>query len=614
MINDVYLRFKELYIETNGKLLIQNFRLEKEPSICLKIDNDGKVIDRLIVIDETVRKDDLYDWFAIRNIKSKYLSNNKAVGSKMIFSSNNYSLFGRIDTFPLVTYQSFVKLFDVKEDKNNKKTTAKFSFFNKYKEKLEMFFNNLSTPILLSNLIIEMDFISNDEKLLIQESFITDIALDAYYNKLYISYECHEEQFFTMDKLEYILTQLKGEIKEYAHKQIKLKIFRDIDIDNYEKYELNYLNSSLFAVDNKVLQVKDEGVLGQPFLDSTLNADKPFMIHQTMKSEVPFPKTKDEVLYIKYLDDYLSMNRGTFYLELENFSVSQKAFTNKEQFIIQKKKNYELFEFLPYFYNEFREKPFIVKNYMKATKKKKIIEDKNSYTEIFLLEKDIDNLCSRKLMKNYFTDKIKGIDKRLESYIFLIRDPCFLYFKKSQLKGKEFYSQIEKIMSFLILYQYEHSDEKQIRQNVLENLNLKLSMQQYFKGDSMDVGNELQLLNKKIMTKGYEQLDTKEFLLLSGQIAYYLISQSNSSDRTFRLAEHYLKSKNIQTIKKHLRNDLDKYKHKIYLTTDKSKFKNALTMSIAYDEEKKLTHQEMDIFLIGLVSDNIFYMTNNEEK
>ena len=124
MINDVYLRFKELYLETDGKILVENFFLEKEPSICLKIDDNGKVIDKLIAIDETVRKDDLYDWFAIRNIKSKYLSNNKAVGSKMIFSSNNYTLFGRIDTFPLITYQSFIKLFDVKEDRNNKKSTA----------------------------------------------------------------------------------------------------------------------------------------------------------------------------------------------------------------------------------------------------------------------------------------------------------------------------------------------------------------------------------------------------------------------------------------------------------------------------------------------------------
>ena len=611
MINDVYLRFKELYLETDGKILVENFLLQKEPSICLKIDDNGKVIDKLVAIDETVRKDDLYDWFAIRNIKSKYLSSNKAVGSKMIFSSNNYTLFGRIDTFPLITYQSFIKLFDVKEDKNNKKTTAKFTFYNRHKNKIKTLFDSILGTISLMDLVEKMDFISEDEKLLIQNSFITDIALDAYYKKLSDSYECQEDQFFTLDRLDYILKQINKDIEEYAPKQIKLKIFRDVKIEKYQEYELKYLNSSLFAVEDKVLEV-DKKRLGQPYLDNTLNADKPFMIHQTMKSKVPFPKTKDEILYMKYLDDYLSMNKGVFYLELEKFSVSKKAFINKEQFIIQKKKNYELFEFLPYFYNEFEKNPFVIKNYMSITKKKKLIDDKNPYFETFLLEKDIDNLCNKKLMTNYFSENIKGVDKRLESYIFLIRDSCFLYFKKSQITGKEFYNYIEKVISSLIFYQYEKSDEKQIKIRVLENLNLKLSMQQYFKGDSMDVKDELKSLNLKITSTEYKPLNIKEFLLLSGQMAYYLISQSESSNRTFRLAEHYLKSKNIQTIKKHLRNDLKRYKHKIYLTTDKSKFKNALSMLLAYEDEKKLTQKEMDIFLIGLVSDNIFYMKNEE--
>ena len=603
MINDVYLRFKELYLETDAKILVQNFLLEKDPSICLKIDDNGKVINKLIAVDETVKKDELYDWFTIRNIKSKYISSNKAVGSKMIFSSNNYSLFGRIDTYPLITFEGFVKLFDVKEDKNNKKTTAKYNFFQKYKKQIQEIFQSVHSPISLIELMDKFDFISEDEKSLFQNSFITDIALNKYYEKLCDSYGCEEKQFFTEDILYKILGQIKEEIEEYAHKQIKLKIFRDVEIEKYQESELQYLKNSLFAVEDKLIEV-NSNIFGQPYLDNTLNADKPFMLHQTMKLKIPFPKSQDDILYIKYLDEYLSMNKGIFYLELEKFSVSKKAFTDKEQFIIQKKKHYELFEFLPYFYDQFKKNPFTIKNHMRITKNKKLVDDKQPYTEIYLLEKDIDNLCNKKLLNNYFSDNIKGVDKRLETYIFLIRDTCFLYFKKSQITGKEFFSQIEKVISLLILYQYEKSDEKLIRVKVLENLNLKLSMQEYYKGDSMDVKSELESLNLKIMN-GEEPLSDKEFLLLSGQMAYYLISQSESSNRTFRLVEHYLKSKNIETIKKHLRNDLEKYKHKINLISNKSKFKNALTMLLAYEKDKKLTHAEMDIFLIGLVSDNI---------
>jgi len=613
MINDIYNRFKKLYIETKGKILTQNFLLEKEPSICLKIDDKGNVIEKLIAIDENVKKDDLYDWFSIRNIKSKYLNNNKAVGSQMIFSSNNLSLFGRIDTFPLITYKSFIKLFDVKADKNNKKTTAKFNFYNKHKDKIEEIFKSIKSPILLNELLEKMDFISEDEKKLILNSYITDIALDSYYNKLSKDYECDEEQFFTLEKLNYILPQISDEIIEYAPKQIKLKIFRDKDIQEYQKYELKYLNSSLFAVEDKVIKLNDD-LLGQPYLDNTLNTDKPFMIHQTTKFKIPFPKTKDDILYIKYLNDYLSMNKGIFFLELDKLSVSKKPFINKGQFIIQKKKNYEIFEFIPYFNNEFEKKPFIVKNYTQARKGKKLIDDKKPYTEMYLLENDIDKLCNKKLIKNYFSDKIKNIDYRLESYIFLIRDSCFNYFKKGQISGYEFYKQIENVISLLILYQYEKNDEKYIHSKVLEFLNLKLSMQNYFLGETMDIKKELESLNVKISKKEYEQLTLNEFLLLSGQMAYYLISQSESTNRTFRLAEHYLKSKNIQTIKKHLRNDLEKYKHKINLISGSSKFKNALALSIAYNEDRKLSYKEMDIFLIGLVSDNIFYIKNENKE
>ena len=131
MINDVYLRFKELYVHTGGKILTSKFELEKESAICVKIDEYGKIIDKLI-IDKNVKKNELYDWFSVMNLKSKYLNSNKAVGNKMIFSNSNLALFGRIDTFPMVTKESFIKLFDVKEDPSNKKTTAKSLFFKKY--------------------------------------------------------------------------------------------------------------------------------------------------------------------------------------------------------------------------------------------------------------------------------------------------------------------------------------------------------------------------------------------------------------------------------------------------------------------------------------------------
>jgi CRISPR-associated protein Csh1 len=179
--------------------------------------------------------------------------------------------------------------------------------------------------------------------------------------------------------------------------------------------------------------------------------------------------------------------------------------------------------------------------------------------------------------------------------------------------GKDFYNQIANILTDIIFYQYEHiEDDKKLRISMMEFLNLKLSMNKYYKGDDMDIQNELNLLNSKICVSNYENLSKREFLLLAGQMAYYLISQSESSNRTFRLVEHYLKSKNVKMIKNHLRNDLEKYKHKIYLTAKDSKFKNAYAMLLAFDSNEKLSHDEMDLLLIGLITENLFFMKKEE--
>lgn len=606
MINDVYLRFKELYIQTNGKILSSKFSLEKEPAICIKIDENGNVIEKLIV-DKNVRKDDLYDWFNIRSIKAKYLNNNKAVGSQMIFSNSNLALFGRFDTFPMVTLESFKKLFDVKPDPTNKKTTAKSQFYSDYKDKVIAIFQPSDAVYFIDEFIQKCDFLNeSDVKLLSEGCFITEVALSAYFKKLVKDYTCNEKQFFTKEKLLYILSQLQNEFKEYAHKQIKVKIFRNKSVPEYQENEIKYLSNSLFTVEDESKKIGD---LGLPFLDNTLNASKPFMLHLNTKYKISFPKSKDETLYIKYLDDYLSIDKGIFYLELENFTTQDKPFLNAKfgQFIIMKKKNYELFEFLPSFISEFEKNPFILKNHLLLLKNKISIDNKQPFYEEYLLENEINKLFFNKLKTNYLSEKINKTEGKLINFIFIIRGVCFSYFRKGQITGKEFYAKIANLITDMILYHYEHADDKKIKFLVSEFLNLKLSLNEYYKGEVMDIRSKLQALKEKISVNDYEKLSKEDFLLLSGQMAYYLVSQSESSNRTFRLVEHYLKAKNSKMLKNHLRNDLAKYKHKLNLVSKTSKFKNAYSMLLAFEDNEKISHDDVDVLLIGLMTDNIFY-------
>jgi CRISPR-associated protein Csh1 len=606
MINDVYLRFKELYIQTDGKILSSKFALEKEHAICIKIDEDANVIEKLIV-DKNVKKDDLYDWFSIMNLKAKYLDSNKAVGSKMIFSNSNLALFGRFDTFPMVTLESFKKLFDVKPDLTNKKTIAKSQFYSDYKDKVIAIFQPSDAVYFVDEFIQKCDFFNeSDVKLLSEECFITEVALSAYFKKLVEDYTCNEEQFFTKERLLYILSQLKNEFKEYAHKQIKVKIFRNKSVSEYQESEIKYLSNSLFTVEDESKKIGD---LGLPFLDNTLNASKPFMLHLNTKYKITFPKSKNEALYIKYLDDYLSIDKGIFYLEIENFTTQDKPFLNADfgQFIIMKKKNYELFEFLPSFISEFEKNPLILKNHLLLLKDKIPIDDKQPFYEEYLLEDEINKLFFNKLKTNYLSEKIDKTEGKLVNLIFIVRGICFSYFRKGQITGKEFYAKIANYITDMILYHYEHADDSKIKFLVSEFLNLKISLNEYYKGEVMDIRSKLQALKEKISVNDYEKLSKEDFLLLSGQMAYYLVSQSESSNRTFRLVEHYLKAKNIKMLKNHLRNDLEKYKHKLNLISKTSKFKNAYSMLLAFEDNEKISHDDIDALLIGLMTDNIFY-------
>ena len=49
------------------------------------------------------------------------------------------------------------------------------------------------------------------------------------------------------------------------------------------------------------------------------------------------------------------------------------------------------------------------------------------------------------------------------------------------------------------------------------------------------------------------------------------------------------------------------YKHKIYLTAQDSKFKNAYAMLLAFENDEKLSHDDVDLLLIGLIATNLFY-------
>ena len=115
-----------------------------------------------------------------------------------------------------------------------------------------------------------------------------------------------------------------------------------------------------------------------------------------------------------------------------------------------------------------------------------------------------------------------------------------------------------------------------------------------------------------LMDSNYQNLETEEFYYLCGQVARYLINQSKQNDKTGSLLEPFLKINESQRLKEIIKITYFKYKHAISLHY--IKFNNAMSLIMAFDNQVDSSSSEnMDNFLIGALSDNIFYMKKDNE-
>ena len=128
----------------------------------------------------------------------------------------------------------------------------------------------------------------------------------------------------------------------------------------------------------------------------------------------------------------------------------------------------------------------------------------------------------------------------------------------------------------------------------------------------MDIKVMQEKMIDSLLDSSYEELSSEEFFYLCGQVARYLTSQSESHQKNGDMLEAYLRANSANKLKRVIEAEYFKYKHKISLGY--VKFNNAMSLIMAYEEKEKLSlSKNMDSFLIGALSENIFYMKNEEE-
>jgi CRISPR-associated protein Csh1 len=143
------------------------------------------------------------------------------------------------------------------------------------------------------------------------------------------------------------------------------------------------------------------------------------------------------------------------------------------------------------------------------------------------------------------------------------------------------------------------------------SLNLKFSLLEYKGEEVMDIKKMQESMLDKLLENEYNKLTSEEFFYLCGQVARYLINQSEAHEKKGDMLEAYLRANNAKKLKRVIEMEYFKYKHAISINF--VKFNNALSLIMAYDGNEKLTLSEnMDSFLVGALSDNLFYMKKEE--
>ncbi len=554
MVYDILEKFKILYKEKGDELILGAYSLKD--GLYVKINKDGlckyfecKIIKKEKVFRNLEGQEDSksYDWFKEVDYYSSYLNSNKALFDKKIHNINYFSLYFKAENNEYVKGK-------IREHFN---ILLSFKKFKDKKEKDILFY------------------------------FEEYIKLFSRKKDIVKKYRILESNF------DEIVQKSKDlEIKNYV------KVFFEEDLEKYKKESEIYLSLKIFNDIKYSITIEDD-TYGLSNSNMGLNSKKPFLENKTRKLSVPFLLKNKDALMLKKFFDWLK-----FQQPINKTPLSQEIFLNKD---FKEKDLIIDFDYIPLKIEKL-EKSIYVTNYLKAYdfKAKKIIED---YTieKLYQLEVKIDEtFYNKQLIHNYFNDiKVSQyISKNLQTLLYETKTSMLNYFKKYYDRG--FYQVIKKYGSDVTIEHLRQNRELKAK----ESLNLKLSLLKHKGENIMDIQNIQKEMITKLETSNYTTLKSEEFFYLCGQIAKYLLSQSEAYQKNGDLLEPFLRANNAKKLKKDIEVTYFKYKHKISL--NHIKLNNAISLIMSYDGVEKLS-KKMDSFLVGVLSDNIFYMKKEEK-
>lgn len=218
---------------------------------------------------------------------------------------------------------------------------------------------------------------------------------------------------------------------------------------------------------------------------------------------------------------------------------------------------------------------------------------------------------------NYFTSN--GYNLFLK-----YRKACYDYIYKSKQKAvtKRMFDEImvNGILDDIRQDEYKegsHSKGYQIK----EKLNIWFSLYTFFDSTTnkttTDMVNKTELLFEKIKKITKENSDNKidndeAFAFAAGQVIYYLLNQSEASNRTHALLEPFLQKTDANLLKKEIAKTFDAYKHAIKFYKRKYGFDLVMAEVMGYEPDEKNMKNLLPFMLAGYFSKSVFYKDSDK--
>lgn len=484
--------------------------------------------------------------------------------------------------------------------------------------------------------------------------------LEGYFNK------CFDQKFELSEKekargiqfkdfLKTKLNRLLGELleREPLEQSDYIVIYNHSNFEEYQSFNIKYLTGGLFNTAEFNVEV-DDITLGTSNFYNGFNSKKPFLTHQTASFDITGRIT---ALEAKELSEFslligkkLFPNPLPLFIddrELTNCSIEvfhregNKRATHREIItaLLRKREtlgNYYLlyfsggaiqdFDFVAKFQYELsslNDPEWAIENIMEIRNKDKEILPAERLLNVF----DFERVVVREVFNNtlvkvdekndeasfrYF-DEIDAKYYRPALYALLLkyRKPIYDYIYKSMRSGIQAHQFHDICMTMIMDELKQDGKEFSIR----KKLNIYFSIHQYFARN----------INHSIMPSKIEEHKTQLRIIIdnedthfntdetyafgAGQLIYYLLSQSESGERTHALLEPFLQKTNYAHFNEAISNAILKYKHA--LSFDYKRFNKLVGEVLDYKTEKQLQELRPTI-LAGYFCPNIFYASTKK--